>query len=74
MYKRLFDEKFESYNEYGNDLSRHIAKVIKEPLEIYMEAGFSYNDIEKIAMDEIAVFMAEEKIRRSSFIRNNEKC
>lgn len=53
MYKKLIDEKFESYNPDGIRFDDEVLKALEPILEKYIDEGFSSTEIELIAINTI---------------------
>lgn len=71
--KRLFDERYETYNKEGNELSEDIRYFVSKTFNhMSKELGYSINDIEKIFMDEVSLYASELKIMRNIKKRKNE--
>ena len=66
MYKRLIDEKWESYNKEGIDLDEQLLKVVSPILEDFIGKGFSSTDMELIAINTIQLKMIHLRAIRSA--------
>jgi hypothetical protein len=57
MYKRLIDEKWESYNDAGLRFANEINAIVEPVIDKFIAEGYSIFDMDKIAYDQIALMM-----------------
>jgi hypothetical protein len=73
MYKRLIDEKWESYNSVGNEFRREIGGTMALIFKKYVKKGYSIIDMEKIGMDEISILCGVLRLTRNCNLRKKER-
>ena len=73
MYKKLIDEKWESYNKDGMALDEELLKACGTILEKYIEKGFSSTDIELLAINTVQLKMIGLRAIRAMKLRKEER-
>jgi hypothetical protein len=57
MYKRLINEKWESYNNAGLQFANEVSIILEPVIDKFITEGYSIFDMEKITYDQIALIM-----------------